>query len=66
VHLVTAGNAHRIHRLGFRVIERIDVPRRDMDYMRQLKPTPKAQVRRIKEARGLIAAITRAKMLARA
>jgi hypothetical protein len=63
VNIVEAGNAQRIHRLGFRVIERIDVPRRYMGFMRQLKPRQKAQVRRIKEAKGVRAAIERARGL---
>ena len=36
---------------------------RYMGYMRQLKPRQKAQVRRIKETKGVRAAITRAKAL---
>ena len=37
---------------------------RYMGYMRQLKPRQKAQVRRIKETRGVRAAISRAKLMA--
>src|SRR5260221_332755 len=37
---------------------------RYMGYMRQLKPRQKAQVRKIKEARGVRAAISQAKRLA--
>jgi hypothetical protein len=39
---------------------------RYMGYMRQLKPRQKAQVRKIKEAKGVRAAIATAKALARA
>jgi len=35
-----------------------------MGYMRQLKPRQKVQVRRIREAKGVKAAIVRAKQLA--
>ena len=35
-----------------------------MGYMRQLKPRQKAQVRKVKEANGVKAAIVRAKQLA--
>ena len=38
---------------------------RYMGYMRQLKPKQKAQVRRIKEAKGVRAAIQRAKAIVR-
>jgi hypothetical protein len=37
---------------------------RYMGYMRQLKPRQKAQVRRIRESKGVKAAITRARILA--
>lgn len=39
---------------------------RYMGFMRQLKPRQKAQVRKVKDAKGVRAAITRAKRLARA
>ena len=39
---------------------------RYMGYMRQLKPKQKTQVRKLKEAKGVRAAIARAKVLAQA
>jgi len=39
---------------------------RYMGYMRQLKPGQKAQVRKVKEAKGVRAAIVRARAIARA
>jgi hypothetical protein len=38
---------------------------RYMGYMRQLKPRQKAQVRRIREAKGMRAAIDKARQIAR-
>jgi hypothetical protein len=51
-------------RISFKHRAALVLQGRYMGYMRQLKPRQKAQVRKIKEAKGVRAAIARAKRLA--
>ena len=58
------GNSSRSRRLSAKARASLVLQGRYMGYMRQLKPRQKAQVRKLKEAKGVRAAIARARDLA--
>ncbi len=58
------GNDRARRRLSAKARASLVLQGRYMGYMRQLKPRQKAQVRKTKEAKGVKAAIVRAKQLA--
>ena len=58
------GNGRSRPRLSPKVRASLVLQGRYMGYVRQLKPRQKAQVRKIREAKGVRAAITRARELA--
>ncbi len=61
-----AGGSRRTMKLTPKARASLKLQGRYMGYMRQLKPKQKAQVRKIKETKGVRAAITKAKKLAQA
>jgi hypothetical protein len=61
--VVSNGRSRRKVRLSPRARAALILQGRYMGYMRQLKPRQKAQVRRLKEAKGVRAAIARARQL---